>query len=77
MGGALIEWAAQRGARVARLLVEDWNEPARLQVMQVGLRPVASMLRGSRTVGDAIAAAGRQWRASCPGARATDPRSLG
>lgn len=53
MGGALIDWARQRGARVARLLVEDWNEPARLQVLQVGLRPVAAMLRGSRTVGDA------------------------
>ncbi len=53
MGDALIDWARQRGARVARLLIEDWNEPARLQVMQVGLRPVAAMLRGSRTVGDA------------------------
>ena len=53
MGSAVIDWARQRGARVARLLVEDWNEPARRQVMQVGLRPVAAMLRGGRTVGDA------------------------
>jgi GNAT superfamily N-acetyltransferase len=53
MGSALIAWAQERGARVSRLLVEDWNEPARLQVVQVGLRPVAEMLRGDRTVGDA------------------------
>lgn len=53
MGEALIAWAQGRGARVSRLLVEDWNEPARLQVMRVGLRPVAEMLRGDRTVGAA------------------------
>lgn len=53
MGTAVIDWARGRGAQVSRLLVEDWNEPARLQVAQVGLRPVAEMLRGARTVGDA------------------------
>jgi hypothetical protein len=34
-------------------LVEGGNEPARLQVMHFGLRPVAEMSRGERSVGEA------------------------
>jgi GNAT superfamily N-acetyltransferase len=35
------EWARDRGAVVARLMVEDWNEPARGQVMGSGYREVS------------------------------------
>jgi ribosomal protein S18 acetylase RimI-like enzyme len=37
-------WAADRGAGVARLMVEDWNAPARSQVATLEYRPVGSWL---------------------------------
>lgn len=37
-------WASERGARVARLMVEDWNTAARAQVDAIGYHPVASWL---------------------------------
>ncbi len=49
----LWEWALHRGAQVLRLVVEDWNEPARRQVEATGLRPVSRWLLAERAVGDA------------------------
>ncbi len=49
----LWEWAADRGARVVRLIVEDWNEAARAQVLSMGLRPVSRWVLAERAVGDA------------------------
>lgn len=39
-------WAHQRGAVVARLLVEDWNTAASAQVVDIGYRPVAQWTSG-------------------------------
>ena len=49
----LWEWARERGAQVLRLIVEDWNEPARAQVEALGLRPVSRWDMADRAVGDA------------------------
>ncbi len=46
-------WAAERGARVVRLMVEDWNEPARAQVAAMGFRAVSQWAIADRAVGDA------------------------
>ncbi len=46
-------WAAERGARVVRLAVEDWNDAARAQVEQMGFRPVSEWAIAGRPVGDA------------------------
>ena len=40
----LITWARGRGAQVARLGIEDWNEAAQRQVASIGFRPVGSWL---------------------------------
>ena len=45
--------ARERGAQVLRLIVEDWNEPARAQVEAMGLRPVSRWVMADRAVGDA------------------------
>lgn len=37
---AIVGWAQQQGARVARLGTEDWNTPAQRQVEKVGFRAV-------------------------------------
>jgi GNAT superfamily N-acetyltransferase len=37
-------WAAAQGAHVARLMVEDWNAPARAQVVSLGYHPVGAWL---------------------------------
>jgi GNAT superfamily N-acetyltransferase len=50
LGEALLDWARRRGALVARLAIEDWNEPARAQVEAVGMRRVAGFARASRRV---------------------------
>ena len=52
IGESLVTWATERGARVARLLTEGWNEPAQRQVP-----PIGQLDR--RTPGD------RQRRAGC------------
>lgn len=49
----LREWARERGAVVARLLVEADNHRARRQVEASGMRPVAEFVRAHRAVGDA------------------------
>jgi GNAT superfamily N-acetyltransferase len=46
-------WARERGARVGRLLIEDWNEPSLRHVEKEGLRRVMSVVRASKAVGDA------------------------
>lgn len=37
-----MSWAADQGALVGRLAVEEWNEPARRQVAKLGFRSVSS-----------------------------------
>lgn len=44
-------WARDRGALVARLMVEDWNEPAREQVTKLGYRVVSHWDWATRPVG--------------------------
>jgi GNAT superfamily N-acetyltransferase len=53
MADAMAEWARSRGAKVVRLLVEDWNEPAQRQVEAGGFRAVGSWAVAERTVGAA------------------------
>lgn len=47
------QWARERGARVARLIVEEGNEAAGKQVEHDGFRNVGDWVRASRTVGEA------------------------
>ncbi len=50
---ALRAWAAEQGATVGRLLVEDWNEASIRHVEKTGRRRVASMVRCTKPIGDA------------------------
>ncbi len=43
-------WARACGGRIARLAIEDWNEPARIQVERIGLRAVAVWVHAARDV---------------------------
>lgn len=52
IGEALIEWARGRGARIARLLTEGWNEPAQRQVEKSGFARTSDWIVGRRTIGD-------------------------
>lgn len=45
---ACLDWGRGRGAVVARLMVEDWNEAARLQVERGGYRRVADWFYARR-----------------------------
>ena len=49
----LRSWAHDQGASVGRLLVEDWNEASIRHVEKTGRRRVASMVRCTKSVGDA------------------------
>lgn len=49
---ASVEWGRQRGAVVARLMVEDWNERAAAQVRKAGYRRVADWFFARRSVPD-------------------------
>jgi len=42
-----MQWARERGALVARLVIEDWNEQARRQVLRLGFRSVGSWTFGT------------------------------
>jgi len=53
MAASMTDWARRRGARVTRLLVEDWNEPAQLQVVAGGFRAAGRWVAAERTVGAA------------------------
>lgn len=45
----LVEWGRTKGAHVARLLTEEWNEAAQRQVAKSGYRPVSQWLYAHRT----------------------------
>lgn len=49
----LHDWCRRSGAMVARLFVEDWNEPAKRQVTRGGFRPVGEWVMAERAVGEA------------------------
>lgn len=53
VGAAMWRWASASGARIIRLAVEDWNEPAQRQVRKAGFRPLCDWLRAVRDVGAA------------------------
>jgi GNAT superfamily N-acetyltransferase len=53
LAGYASEWARDNGAIVARLAIEDWNEPARKQVERDGFRSVGEWVRAHRSIGDA------------------------
>jgi len=50
---ALRAWAAERGAKVGRLLVEEENAASIRHVEKTGRRRVATMIRCTKAVGDA------------------------
>ncbi len=50
IGQALVDWAVGRGARIARLLTEGWNEPAQRQVEATGFRRVSDWVVGARPI---------------------------
>lgn len=50
LNDALCAWAAHQGAVVTRLAVEDWNEPARRQVLGLGFRPVGTWIAAERAL---------------------------
>jgi hypothetical protein len=50
IGEALIDWATERGARVARLLTEGWNEPAQRQVESTGFRHSSDWVVGGMSI---------------------------
>lgn len=50
---SLRAWAAERGAAVGRLLVDEWNTASIRHVEKTGRRRVASMVRCGKSVGDA------------------------
>ncbi|MDK1017789.1 MAG: GNAT family N-acetyltransferase [Actinomycetota bacterium] len=51
VGGVLLGWAQERGALVARLLIEDDNESSIRQVRKNGFRRMATVVRASLTIG--------------------------
>ena len=50
IGESLVTWATERGARVARLLTEGWNEPAQRQVEKTGFRRSGNWIVGRRAI---------------------------
>ena len=48
----LVDWATDRGALIARLLTEGWNEPAQRQVEKGGFRRSSSWIVGEQPVDD-------------------------
>ncbi|HSF87177.1 MAG TPA: GNAT family N-acetyltransferase [Acidimicrobiia bacterium] len=44
------DWARQRGGRISRLAIEDWNAPAQKQVEKIGLRAVSTWIHARRDV---------------------------
>ena len=48
LAGQLETWASERGARVMRSMVEDWNEAARAQSLKLGYREIGSWVRAGR-----------------------------
>ncbi|MDK1016812.1 MAG: GNAT family N-acetyltransferase [Actinomycetota bacterium] len=52
LADVLLAWARDRGALVARLLIEDDNEASIRHITKKGFRRVATVVRASRTIGD-------------------------
>lgn len=50
LNDALCRWGESEGAKVARLAIEDWNEPAQGQVLKNGYRRTSHWLYGHREV---------------------------
>ncbi len=50
MNRHLLDWGRSQGALVARLLVEDWNEPAQAQVAKAGYRPASKWVWATRPI---------------------------
>lgn len=68
-----LDWAVSQGALVSRLMVEDWNEPARAQVARNGYREVVKWMSATRevSIGDPLpegAGLARASRAEVPAA---------
>jgi GNAT superfamily N-acetyltransferase len=53
MARELTTWATERGAGVVRLVIEDWNEPARGQVVRDGFGHASAWVYATRSVGAA------------------------
>lgn len=53
LADVLLAWARDKKALVARLLIEDDNEAAIQHITKKGFRRVATVVRASRTIGDA------------------------
>jgi GNAT superfamily N-acetyltransferase len=51
---ACCDWARGRGAAIARLLIDAWNEPARRQVTSIGYRPVAEWVSATVEIGTEV-----------------------
>lgn len=49
LGTSLQKWGAQQKAKVALLMIEDWNEAARDQVTHLGFRETTTWLRAFQT----------------------------
>lgn len=53
MAAVLRTWAADEGALVGRLLVEDWNEASIRHVEKIGFRQVVRVVRCTKPIGEA------------------------
>ncbi|MDP8958782.1 MAG: GNAT family N-acetyltransferase [Actinomycetota bacterium] len=73
LNDALCAWAAQRGARVMRLAVEEWNQPARGQVAQLAYRPVSQWVFAAGALADASPVAGGDGGQRVPGPERLEP----
>lgn len=49
LGASLQRWGAQQSAKVALLMIEDWNEAARDQITNLGFRETTTWLRAFQT----------------------------
>jgi len=76
VGEALMSWARQRDGRIARLIVEDWNDSAISQVERGGMRRVVDLTWCHRAVSTKAAAPGGNGGRRAPAAlRARQGRS--
>lgn len=53
LAGVLREWAAEQGALVGRLLIEDGNQSSVRHVEKIGFRRVVSVIRCIKPIGEA------------------------
>jgi len=50
IGGELLVWARSQGARIARLAIEEWNQPARSQVEAAGFQHTTDWAMARRSI---------------------------